>query len=409
MKKLGFHYGWIVLAVGTFAVFSALGLGRFGYTMVLPAMQADLNMNNAQAGLLVTFNMAGYLLFAVLGGALSTRYGSRIVASAGLVLAGIGMIGTGLAGSFYTVAVWRWLTGIGSGGNIAVMGLWTAWFSRRKRGRAAGIAVSGSSFALVLTGWFVPWMSAHLGPSSWQTCWIVFGCVSLLAAAAAYLMLRNRPEELGLNAIGHASQKRPEATCPAEPIAWKKVYFSAPVWSLGLVYSAFGFSYVIYMTFFFKFLVQDGGYAPEAAGSLFSLMGWASLFCGVIWGTVSDYIGRRKALAIVYLIHATAFGLFALGGFSVCFTLSAVLFGLSAWSIPAVMNAACGDLLGVRLAPAALGFITLFFGIGQVVGPFVGGMTADKTGAFPPAFLLASVVAFLGAVGSAILIKEKRL
>jgi MFS family permease len=129
-------------------------------------------------------------------------------------------------------------------------------------------------------------------------------------------------------------------------------------------------------------------------------MGWVSLVCGLLWGTVSDVIGRRRALIIVFLIHAVAFSLFALLPTPTGFTLSAVLFGLSAWSIPAIMAAACGDVLGPRLAPAALGLITLLFGIGQAVAPSVAGAMADASGSFVTALLLAAGVALLGALGA---------
>ena len=112
---------------------------------------------------------------------------------------------------------------------------------------------------------------------------------------------------------------------------------------------------------------------------------------------------RRGALCIVYLIHAAAFALFALWPAPAGFTVSAVLFGLSAWSIPAIVAAACGDLLGPRLAPAGLGFVTLFFGIGQAAGPSVAGLFADATGSLAPALLLAAAVALAGAAGSLLL------
>jgi len=51
------------------------------------------------------------------------------------------------------------------------------------------------------------------------------------------------------------------------------------------------------------------------------------------------------------------------------------------------------------LAPAALGFITLFFGLGQAIGPSVAGAIADATGSFALAFIFASIVALLGAGG----------
>ena len=78
------------------------------------------------------------------------------------------------------------------------------------------------------------------------------------------------------------------------------------------------------------------------------------------------------------------------------FYLSAVIFGLTAWSIPTIMAAATGDYVGSKLAPAGLGFITLFFGIGQALGPAVGGHLADITHSFLVPFLLASGVSLAG-------------
>jgi fucose permease len=73
-KSPRFHYAWVVLTVGTLVVFGALGLARFGYTMLLPAMQAGLGLDNTQAGGLATANLVGYLVLSVAGGALAVRY-----------------------------------------------------------------------------------------------------------------------------------------------------------------------------------------------------------------------------------------------------------------------------------------------------------------------------------------------
>ena len=73
----GFHYCWVIMAMGTLVVFGSLGLARFGYTVVLPAMQTGIGMNNAQAGMLATANLIGYLALSVLGGALASRFGPR--------------------------------------------------------------------------------------------------------------------------------------------------------------------------------------------------------------------------------------------------------------------------------------------------------------------------------------------
>lgn len=95
-----FHYAWIILTVGTLVVFGSLGLARFGYTMLLPAMQNGLGLDNTRAGGLATANLAGYLILSVAGGALAVRFGPRAVITAGLTLAAISMMMTGLSESF---------------------------------------------------------------------------------------------------------------------------------------------------------------------------------------------------------------------------------------------------------------------------------------------------------------------
>jgi sugar phosphate permease len=394
------HYGWVVLAVGMLVVFGSLGLARFGYTMVLPSMQAGLHLDNTQTGVLATANLIGYLVLAVIGGAAAARYGPRLVIGAGLSLASIAMVLTGLANGFYTAAALRALTGIGSGAsNVPVMGLLASWFATKHRGLASGIAVSGSSLALIFVGFLVPRVLDIYGENGWRMCWFIFGGVTLLIAIGGFFLLRNRPSERGLKPLG-ADREDAVLIPNVEKLQWGRVYRSSAVWHLGLVYVAFGFSYIIYMTFFTKHLIAEGAYSQEAAGNLFMTMGWVSLLCGLIWGAISDVIGRRRALIIVYLIHAISFSLFALWPTPSGFTLSAVLFGLTAWSIPAIMAAACGDVLGPRLAPAALGLITLLFGIGQAIAPSIAGAIADATGSFFAAFLLAAAVALLGALGS---------
>lgn len=397
------HYAWIVLAMGTLVVFGSLGLARFGYTVVLPSMQADLGMDNTQAGVLASANLLGYLALSVIGGALAARYGPRVVISSGLALAGVAMLFTGLANGFLQVAIWRGLTGIGSGAsNVPAMALVAAWFAARRRGLATGIAVAGSSLGLILLGPLVPRVLSAYGESGWRVSWYIFGGATLVLAILGWLLLRNHPDEMGLKPVG-TSGENPAPGSRAQALQWGRVYRSAAVWHLGFVYVAFGFSYIIYMTFFTKRLITEGGYSPEAAGTLFMTMGWFSLLCGLIWGTISDVIGRKPALVAVYLIHALAFSLFGLWPAPTGFTISAILFGLTAWSIPAIMAATCGDVLGPRLAPAALGFITLFFGIGQAIGPSVAGSMADSSGTFASGYLLAGGVAFLGAISASLL------
>jgi MFS family permease len=194
-----------------------------------------------------------------------------------------------------------------------------------------------------------------------------------------------------------------ESTASHGHVSWRRLYFSASVWHLGAVYFCFGFAYMIYLTFFSKRLIADIGYTEQTAGTLFMILGWASLPCGILWGWIADIIGRKAAMTIILLIQALAFALFALWTDTAGLTVSAVLYGLTAWGIPSIMAVTCGDIVGPVMAPAAYGFLTLFHGLGQATGPYVAGRMADALPSFTPAYLVASGVALLGALGMALL------
>ena len=127
------------------------------------------------------------------------------------------------------------------------------------------------------------------------------------------LLLRNRPAEVGLRPVGAPSERRPpRAPCRSSALRWGAVYRSAHVWHLGGVYTAFGFSYIIYMTFFVKALIAEGGYTPAGGRAAVHAHGLVQPAVRADLGHVSDVIGRKWALVIVYLIQTAAFGLFAL-------------------------------------------------------------------------------------------------
>ena len=395
------HYGWVILVLATLVAFGALGLARFGYSIVLPAMQVDLGMDNTQAGVLAAIHVVGYLIASLLGGVLASRFGPRRVIALGLGLAGFSMILTGLADGTTAVGFWRGLAGVGSGmANIPVYGVVSAWFSARRRGLATGIAVSGSSIALIALGPLVPSLLDDFGRTGWRICWYLFGCFTLALAVAGAFLLRNSPADKGLKPIAAENNETAVEEYTNKDLDWSQGYRSTTAWHLGVVYIAFGFSYIIYVTFFFKMLVAEGGYTTIGAGRLFMLMGWCSLLCGLIWGGLSDVVGRRYALLSVYLVQAAAYALVSLWPSNEVFIISSVMFGITAWSIPGIMAAACGDLFGYRLAPAALGFITVFFGVGQAISPGIAGAMADAAGSFSSAFLLAAIVAVGGAIAA---------
>lgn len=263
----------------------------------------------------------------------------------------------------------------------------------------------------MIAGIIVPWILKTYGIEGWRFSWYYLGVGVLVISVIAYLFIRNRPEDKGLFPIGSEGEASPPGTQPAPKstpaLQWGLVYRVKEMWFLGLVYFMYGFSYVIYMTYFAAYLVKEVGLSQAQAGGLWALVGGLSIFCGVIWGGLSDLLGRKYGSALAYLSLATAYTLFALVKSPVGFYASSILFGLTAWSIPTIMAAASGDYVGPALAPAGLGFVTLFFGIGQALGPAVGGYLADQTHSFVMPFLLATGVSLVGVVSSLYLRKPR--
>jgi nitrate/nitrite transporter NarK len=280
------------------------------------------------------------------------------------------------------------------------MALGSIWFTEKKRGLATGVVTAGIGIGFALSGLLVPPILSTYGGEGWRFCWYYLGTMVLILAAVSCGFVRNSPEDLGLRQLGstpaHVDSKAQEADKPD----WRRIYRIGPVWHLGVVYFLFGFSYVIYINFFATYLVKEIGWTHDQAGRLFTFLGILSIFCGLLWGGVSDVIGRKKAAALAYVALAISYGVFALFPSTRSFYLSAIFFGLTAWAIPTIMAAAAGDYVGPRLAPAGLGFITLFFGIGQALGPSIGGMLADHTGSFTLPFLLAMVISLVGTAGA---------
>ncbi len=401
-KKI--HYGWIIIFMGLVTTVAAHGFGRMAYTILLPAMQDGLHFDYTQLGLLGTANFIGYLSMAIIGGVLAARFGTRTIISSALLLMGITMILTGLAESFGFAFAMRLLTGLGNGSAfVPAMALGSAWFAVQKRGFATGIVSGGIGLGTFLSGIIVPFLLTSYGADGWRYSWYILGTIVMVIAVIVLLFLRNQPGDKGLLPVGQQEKEETQTVSSKNKVSsldWKKVYRMKGMWYLGIVYFFYGLSYIIYMVFFAAYLVKEMGHTEAWAGGLWATVGGLSIFCGVLWGSISDRIGRGKGAALAYLVLGTSYIVYALLKFDAGFYLSAFLFGLTAWSIPTIMAAAAGDFDGPRLAPAGLGFITLFFGIGQSIGPALGGYLADVSHSFTLPFLIAGGISFVGMIFS---------
>lgn len=393
------HYGWVIAFTGTLVTVLAHGFGRMSYSVILPAMKEGLGLSYTQAGAIATGNFIGYLALAVLGGLLAARFGTRRAVFVSLLVMGVSMILTGFSRSFPFAFFMRLITGMGNGGSyVPIMALPAAWFVMRK-GLATGIVAAGIGLGLSLSGFLLPPIIRGYGEMGWRLAWFLLGGLVLGGSFACYFLLRDHPAEKGLLPYGASADYVPVHRLPVGLFStFKAVASIKEVWKLGLAYFGYGFSYIIYLTFFVAYLTKERDVDFTKAAFYFSVVGFLSIFCGVIYGWISDRMGRRNAMIMAYLALAVSYMLLTSPKAGLWYVFSFAIYGISAFSVPTLMAAAAGDLVGDRLAPAGLGFITLFFGIGQAFGPFVGGLLKDLYGTFVIPLWLSTAVSIMAAL-----------
>lgn len=393
------HYGWTIVATGSLVLFACLGLARYAYAMLLPGMQAGLGLPYERMRFIGTANFTGYLLSVLLAPSLTRRFHPRATITAGLLLIGLCMLAISRSGSFAAVFVLYALTGMGSGfANIPMMALVTYWFRSEQRGRAAGLVIGGNGAAIVFSGFLIPLLNRGYGADGWRSGWFVLGCISLGVALCAALLLRNHPSDLGLEPVGRPQPPSPDQFKPREHRGDGRILLR-----LGLLYAAFGATFLVYGTFIVTTMVKEYGFSEAKAGLYWSWVGLFSLFSGVGFGALSDRIGRKGGLALVFAVQTAAYLLAGLKLGNAGLIVSIVLYGSAVFAIPAIMAAAVGDYLGLSRAATAFATVTIFFALGQTVGPGAAGLIAGATGTFTTAYKLAALLTAAAALFAAAL------
>ena len=388
-----FHYAWIIVVTGTIVIMACLGFGRFALGMLLPSMASSLKLSYAQIGYISTGNFIGYLAAVLLCAPIARKIGSRQLIVIALSIIAVSMALISRAQSFVSVLLLYLITGIGSGAaNVPMMGLITAWFDRAIRGRAAGFVVIGSGFAIIISGKLIPFVNGHVGPDGWRTNWVILAGAVASIAVLAFLILRNKPEDKNLGPLGSEDRIVPSVPLAAA-VGRENIYRNKTLYLLGGIYFLFGYTYVIYATFIVTTLVKERGFSEAVAGNFWAWVGLLSLFSGPVFGTLSDHIGRKAGLMLVFLLQMLAYLMVAANLPPLFLYLSIGFYGIVAWSIPSIMVAAVSEYVGPEKALAAFGFITFIFGLGQITGPSIAGVLAERTGSFSSSFFMAAALA----------------
>ncbi len=395
-------YGWLVAAAGCLAILTGLGFGRFTLGMILPFMADGLDLSPFQMGLVSTANFSGYLAAVLLCLAAGPRMRPRAWITTALVLVGSSMFCMGGVRGFTAAALFYTLTGIGSGmANIPTMTLVSAWFRPALRARAAGMIVIGSGMAIVLSGIGIPLLDQIQPAGGWRLAWRLLAVLTLAAAAVCWLVIRDRPADIGLLPLGGNERGKTGGGNHSRSRLRDQVG-RGRIARLAGIYFCFGASYVIYITFAVVAMIDERGLSATAAGRLWALIGLLSLLSGPLPGWLADRTSRRLALCLIFTLHSAAYLAAALPlATDAGVRLSVVLYGIVAWSVPGVMTALVSDTAGPRHTPRLFALVTLALAAGQMAGPAAAGWLTEITGSCASGFILAAILASGGAFLSA--------
>jgi len=396
-----FPYAWIVAVVGAVAVFCGLGLARFAFGMMLPSMSASLQLDHSQGGLLGFANMAGYVIAVAISPLVLSRFGTRVTATSSLLLIAASMLAMATTSSLPMLCALYLLTGIGSGGVVLpMMSVMSQWFYSSHRGLALGLVMSGPGFGIILSGFIVPKLVAIDGLLSWQLGWLIFAVLNIIVALLVFVVIRNHPKDVGQMPFGHAPQPPLKNQQKPQSSQLKLLLH------LGFIFAIYGVTYMIYVTFIVTSMIESYQLSEASAGELWALFGLLSIFSGILFGWVSDKVGRRLGLALAFATLAIAFGLVGFTHWQFGLYLSVILFGLSAWSVAVIMGASAGDYFGPAGAANALAALTFAFSTGQAAGPVIAGYLAQVSGDFSISYAGAAFAALI-AIGLALLLRSR--
>jgi len=361
----------------------ALGLGRFAYALVLPAMQADLHWSFAVAGALNTANALGYLVGALVTVPLAARCGERWAFTAGMIVTIGALFGSAASGSVPVLLGMRLLAGAG-GAVVFVIG--GGLVARAGRGRPThvatmllGVYYAGSGAGIVVSGLTVP---AVLAAGSWRWAWIVLGGLSVLALLAA------------LPAAWRLPELRPERGRGGG--RWPVRRLTALI----VAYVLFGAGYIAYMTFIVAFLRQGGAGGTEIT-VFWTVIGALSVAAAFGWGHVLGRMPIGAGTAMILAMVTAGAALPLLPGGTVTIFTSAFVFGSTFLTVVTAVSAAARRTLAQRHWTPAIAGLTVAFALGQCIGPVLAGALSDTAGgvrtglAIGAALLAAAAVAAL--------------
>jgi MFS family permease len=403
LHRRGLHYSWVIVAV-TFltALTSSAALGLPGALLQPLSKEFGWNVEQISSALAVRFALFG--LMGPFAAILMERFGLRNVVVTALTLVASGMaLATQMTHFWQLVVFWGIMLGVGSGLTALVLSAVVSnrWFDSH-RGLVVGILTASSATGQLI---FLPvgaWMVEHLG---WRMAVLPVFIACGVMAVAVFLLMRNRPADVGLVPYGAAAGSTPAASAPAMRITLATPFkilaeaaHSRVFWVLAGTFFICGLSTNGLIQTHFISLCGDAGLGPVPAASVLAMMGAFDLVGTIASGWLSDRYDNRKLLFMYYGLRGLSllwlpYSEFTLYGLSVF----AMFYGLD-WiaTVPPTVRLA-GATFGKEKAGMVFGWIFASHQLGAAVAAYGAGRVRTLLLTYNPALFAAGAACLVAA------------
>jgi len=357
--------------------------------------------DNAKAGLTFSLLLAMLTIGSVIGGKLAAKLGIRVVVFIGGVILGLGF----LLASFVTAQnAWLlWVTygvmgGAGMGFTYSTTIACAQKWYPRKKGLITGIIVSALGFGGVVFTPIIEWLVKIFGGRGVgePNTFMVLGAVFFTVCTLGCFFLKTPPDGYGaLPATGDATAKKPARDFSTlEMLKSPKFYLIAGTF----LFACMG---GLMMIGFAKPIAEAKGFFPATATIGVLAISMSNSLGRLLWGMISDKIGRTNTILIL-LSGTAALSLLvnAAGGWLI-FVLIAFI-GFFYGGLLSTFPSLTADVFGAKNLATNYGVVLLGFGVGAVVASQIAGhyknVAAQDINLMFPAFVIASVCAAAGIV-----------
>lgn len=345
-----------------------VGMARFTYGVMLPALKRDLALDYFGGGFLNAVHLLGYLAGTLAAPLLARRCGMPRLSRGAHALVAVGALACALAPASnesgpLLLALGRLATGLGAG--VAIVAILVITFAAvpiASRALASALVWSGMGFAVVLSGLAAGWLvESGFG---WRAAFLAAGALAgLLALVFPPPGLRAQP----------ASEVAHHGFGPARLLHARWFFLAG-------AYLMFGAAYIAYSTFAGARLSAAGAPLATVSG-MWVAFGAAMVAGSVLSFTVLRFEGRRRVALFAALLLGAIGAWISWGDSAGAALAGALLVGAGLSSTPTIVTAYARERCSAEEYPQAFSWATAVMGIGQLAGPLAAGALADRFGA----------------------------